>query len=91
MPDAIAAQEGAENGPPVDLMATAMDALDAGRYVVDGIKQNKLFIFSHPEFGEVIKARNRLIEASIPDEPINQARFEAWNWIMSNPVYSEGA
>ncbi|MEI9964977.1 MAG: SDR family NAD(P)-dependent oxidoreductase [Caulobacteraceae bacterium] len=88
--DAVANQEAAAEAP-VDLMASAMDPVDAGRYVVDGIKQDRLFIFSHSEFRDALKSRHKLIEDSIPDIPINQELFEAWKWIMSNPVYTEGA
>jgi NAD(P)-dependent dehydrogenase (short-subunit alcohol dehydrogenase family) len=88
--DPVANQEAAVEAP-MDLMAVAMDPVDAGRFVVDGIKQNKLYIFSHSEFREVLAARHKLIEDSIPNIPINQTLYDAWKWIMSNPVYTEGA
>jgi len=80
-----------EDAPPHPMIIHGMEAVDAGRYVLDGIRQNKLFILSHPEFRDVIKARNEAILAAVPDEPINEARAESVRWILSNAIYSEGA
>ncbi len=76
---------------PHPMMVHAMEATEAGRYVVEGIKQNKLFIFSHPEFRDVILARNAALAAAIPDVPIDQARADAARWLLSNPIYDAGA
>ncbi len=46
-------------------MDAAMDAVDAARRVVQGIKDNQLFIISHSEFRDVLRARHAKIEASI--------------------------
>ena len=72
-------------------MDAAMDAVDAARRVVQGIKDNQLFIISHSEFRDVLRARHAKIEASIADEPINEARAESVRFILSNPIYSENA
>lgn len=77
--------------PPHPMMIHGMDALEAGRYVLEGIRENRLYILSHPEFRDVIAARNDLLLSSIPDEPLNEARAESVRWLLSNPVYSEGA
>ncbi len=76
---------------PHPMMIYGMEAIEAGRYVMDGVKQNKLFILSHPEFRDVILARNAALAAAIPDVPINQARADSARWLLSNPIYSEGA
>jgi NAD(P)-dependent dehydrogenase (short-subunit alcohol dehydrogenase family) len=72
-------------------MDVAMDAVDAGRHVVRGIKDNQLFIISHPEFRDVLRARHEKIEASICDEKIDAARAESVRFILSNAIYGEGA
>ena len=72
-------------------MQHAMDAETAAGYVLDGIRHNRLFILSHPEFREVLTARSELLLGSIPDEPINEARANSARWILSNPVYDKGA
>lgn len=70
-------------------MDHAMEAVQAGRYVLEGIKRNQLYILSHPEFRAVLCARHAKIEASIPDEPIDEVRAESVRFILSNPIYSE--
>jgi len=72
-------------------MDVAMEAVEAGRYVLEGIKNNQLFILSHPEYRDVLSARHAKIEASIPNEPINEVRAESVSFILSNPIYSEDA
>lgn len=79
--------------PPGDssFMDVAMDAVEAGRHVLRGIKDNQLFIISHPEFRDVLRARHAKIEASITHEPVDPARAESVKFILSNAIYSEGA
>jgi NAD(P)-dependent dehydrogenase (short-subunit alcohol dehydrogenase family) len=82
------AAPGKEQGAPTpQFMLHAMAADTAAGYVLDGIRHNRLFILSHPEFREVLTARSELLLGSIPDEPINQARADSARWILSNPVY----
>jgi NADP-dependent 3-hydroxy acid dehydrogenase YdfG len=80
---------GGHNEP--SFMDAAMDAVEAARRVIKGIKDNQLFIISHSEFRDVLKARHAKIEASIADEPINEARAESVRFILANPIYSENA
>jgi NAD(P)-dependent dehydrogenase (short-subunit alcohol dehydrogenase family) len=70
-------------------MATAMDADEAARHVLRGIRENRLFILSHPEFRDVIAARNAALLAAVPDEPADAARVESIRWLLSNPIYTE--
>jgi NAD(P)-dependent dehydrogenase (short-subunit alcohol dehydrogenase family) len=86
------AAAGPEQGaPPPEFMLQAMDAVTAAGYVLDGIRHNRLFIISHPEFRDVLTARSRLLLGSIPDEPCNEARANASRWLLSSPVYEAGA
>ena len=86
------AAPGREQGaPPPAFMEQAMDAVTAAGYVLDGIRHNRLFIFSHPEFRDVLTARSKLLLGSIPDEPINQARADSARWLLSSPVYDRNA
>ena len=72
-------------------MDVAMDAVEAGRHVMRGIKNNELFIISHPEFRDVLRARHAKIEASIAKEPVDEVRAESVRFILSNAIYSENA
>ena len=67
-----------------------MDAVEAGRYVLRGIHENQMYIFSHPEFRDVLTARSNALLGAIPDEPINQARADSVRWLLSNRIYDEG-
>ncbi len=73
------------------LMDLAMDAVEAGGHVLRGIKDNQLFIISHPEYRDVLRARHAKIEASITHEPVDEVRAESVRWILSNAIYSENA
>jgi NADP-dependent 3-hydroxy acid dehydrogenase YdfG len=69
-------------------MDLAMDAVDAGRHVLRGIKENQLFIISHPEYRDVLRSRHAKIEASITHEPVDEVRAESVRFILSNEIYS---
>lgn len=86
-----AAPERREGEPPPAFMEHAMAAVEAGRYVLEGIRQNKLYIVSHPEFREIVRARHDALLAAFPEEPLNAARADAAGWLLANPVYTEGA
>jgi NAD(P)-dependent dehydrogenase (short-subunit alcohol dehydrogenase family) len=72
-------------------MDVAMEATEAARHVLEGIKSNQLFIISHPEFRDVLRARHAKIDSSIAGEPIDPVRAESVRFILSNPIYSESA
>ncbi len=72
-------------------MDAAMDAEEAARRVLKGIKDNQLFIISHSEFRDVLKARHAKIEASIANDPVDPVRADSVRFILSNPIYSEDA
>ena len=86
-----AAPEMVQGAPPPEMLRHAMEAVDAGRYVLAGIKRNALYILSHPEFRDVLAARHAALLGALPDEPINQARADSIRWILSNPIYDQGA
>jgi NAD(P)-dependent dehydrogenase (short-subunit alcohol dehydrogenase family) len=86
-----AAPDKVQGAPPPAMMLNAMEAVDAARYVLEGIKHNRLFILSHPEFRDVLAARHAALLGAVPDEPINQARADSIRWILSNAIYDKGA
>jgi NADP-dependent 3-hydroxy acid dehydrogenase YdfG len=72
-------------------MDVAMESVVAAGHVLRGIKDNQLFIISHPEFRDVLRARHAKIEASIAREAIDDARAESVRFILSNAIYSGDA
>lgn len=59
---------------PIDIMAAAMDPMEAGRQVLAGIRRNDLYILSHPEFEPVVRQRVQLLLASFSKKPVPAAR-----------------
>lgn len=55
---------GLRDAPPVDLMADAMDPLEAGQKVLEGVRNNDLYILSHAEFAPYVRERAEAMEAS---------------------------
>jgi NAD(P)-dependent dehydrogenase (short-subunit alcohol dehydrogenase family) len=62
---------------PIDIMAVAMDPLEAGRQVLAGIRRNDLYILTHPEFEPVVRQRVMLQLASFSKKPVPKGRREA--------------
>jgi hypothetical protein len=60
--------------PPLDLMAVAMDPLEAGRLVLEGIRRNDLYILTHPEFAPAVRERVKLLLASFSKQPVPKDR-----------------
>ena len=86
-PKRIAAmQEAMKNrkGPP-----PGMDPLEAGEKVLRGIRNNDLYIISHPEYAQGIRDRNEALLASIPDDdpPAPEARVASERVVLRNSVY----
>jgi len=65
------------DGPPVDLMAGAMDPLEAGEKVLAGVRANDLYILSHPEFATAVRERADALLASFSKDPVPPLRQAA--------------
>jgi NAD(P)-dependent dehydrogenase (short-subunit alcohol dehydrogenase family) len=64
-----------------------MDPVEAGERVLNGVKNNDLFIFTHPEFKAGMKERFDAILASVPDEPYPPGRAQAEARVLTAPPY----
>lgn len=64
-----------------------MDPVVVGKRVLAGIRNDDLYILTHPEFRDGIKARCEAILRALPDEPINQKRADSIRFLLSNPIY----
>ena len=58
------------------MAAMAMDPIEVGERVLAAIQGNKLFILPQ-SFETVVRARRDAILASLPDDPVNEARLAA--------------
>ncbi len=69
-----------------------MDPVETGERVVRGIRNNDLFIITHPEFKAGFNVRNEAIMRACPDEPPNQKRIDVvkmFGSLMYNPLYEK--
>jgi NAD(P)-dependent dehydrogenase (short-subunit alcohol dehydrogenase family) len=66
-----------------------MDPLECGERVLEGIRRDDLYIFTHREFREGADERFRAQLASFPDEPLDEERAEAIRFLLSNPIFGE--
>ena len=64
-----------------------MDPVECGERVLEGIRRDDLYIFTHREFREGADERFRAMLASFPDEPRNDERAEAIGFLLSNPIF----
>ena len=66
--------------------------VEVGERVVRGIKNNDLFIITHPEFKAGFNVRNEAIMHACPDEPRNEKRWEIvknFGTIIYNDIYEK--
>ena len=78
--------------PPMRDKDVLMDPVEVGERVVRGIKNNDLFIHTHPEFREGYIARHDAIIRAIPDEPRNEKRWEIiknFGTVVYNDIYEK--
>jgi len=69
-----------------------MDPLETGERVIRGIRNNDLYIHTHPEFKDGYIARHNAIIRAIPDEPRNEKRWEVvknFGTIIYNNIYDK--
>jgi NAD(P)-dependent dehydrogenase (short-subunit alcohol dehydrogenase family) len=66
-----------------------MSQEEVGERVLNGLKRNDLFIFTHPEFRAGAQTRCDAMMAAFPDEPINEARAAGITFLTSNAIYDD--
>jgi NADP-dependent 3-hydroxy acid dehydrogenase YdfG len=66
-----------------------MDPVECGERVLEGIRRNDLYIFTHREFREGADERFRAMLASFPDEPLDEERAEAISFLLSNAIFRD--
>ena len=66
-----------------------MDPVEVGEIVLEGVRKNWLYIFTHSEFGPGIKERCDAIMAAVPDKPRNPEFEAAVPFLLHNPIFLE--
>jgi len=73
--------------PHPDFMAMVMSPIEAGEKVLNGIRNNDLFILSHPEFKDGTMERFDAILDSFPDESAPAARMRIETFTRHTGIY----
>jgi NAD(P)-dependent dehydrogenase (short-subunit alcohol dehydrogenase family) len=69
-----------------------MDPIETGERVMRAIRNNDLFIITHPEFKAGFDARHQAIMRACPDEPVNEKRLEViktFGTVYYNDIYDK--
>jgi NAD(P)-dependent dehydrogenase (short-subunit alcohol dehydrogenase family) len=85
-------KDGQPRRPLGDFRVVMMDPVETGERVLRAIRNNDLFIHTHPEFRDGYIARHDAIIRAIPDEPRNEKRWEImknFGTIIYNPIYDK--
>ncbi|NLM47152.1 MAG: SDR family NAD(P)-dependent oxidoreductase, partial [Firmicutes bacterium] len=66
--------EGEQLPPPpkYKFVSVGMDPDEVGERVLQGIKRNDLYIFTHPEFKDGVRVRNEALLRAFPNEPVDE-------------------
>ena len=83
--------QGQSERPPRDPVVW-MDPMETGERVVRGIRNNDLFIITHPEFKAGFNARHEAIMRACPDELPNEKRWEIikdFGTVIYNDIYDK--
>ena len=78
--------------PPSEMGGVFMDPVETGERVIRGIRNNDLYIHTHPEFKDGYISRHNAIIRAVPDEPRNEKRWEIvknFGTIIYNDIYDK--
>ena len=62
---------------------------EVGERLLNRLRNDDLFIFTHCEFRESTAERCRKMLGSFPDREINQARYKDIKWLTENDIYRD--
>ncbi|HEY5209655.1 MAG TPA: SDR family NAD(P)-dependent oxidoreductase [Stellaceae bacterium] len=66
-----------------------MDPIEVGEMVLDAIRRDLLFIFTHNEFKEGVAQRFQATLAAFPRGPVDEEKAKRFGFPTSNPLYAE--
>lgn len=66
-----------------------MDPVEVGELVLEGVRKNWLYIFTHSEFGPGIKERCDAMMAAVPNTPFNPEFMAAVPFLLRNQIFPE--
>jgi NAD(P)-dependent dehydrogenase (short-subunit alcohol dehydrogenase family) len=69
------------------IIGVGMDPMEAGRIVLAGVRDNDVWILSHPEFGPGLRERMEALMASVPNTKPPESRLASERTTMHNSLY----
>ena len=74
---------------PQEASAREMPAEEAGRLVIRGVRRGDLYIITHSEFYEGVKARYDAVLRAFPKDKPNEAFKKMMSFLTYNPVFAK--
>ncbi len=65
-----------------------MDPLEVGAMVLDAIRRDLLFVFTHNEFKAGVEQRFKAVLAAFPRGPVDEARASRLGFPVARPLYA---
>jgi len=69
------------------IFTTAPTGAEIGQRVLKGVRENSLYIMTHPEIRPVLESRAAALLGSLPDESVNPARIAASARLLDASLY----
>ena len=66
-----------------------MDNYECGQRILNGVRRNDLYVFTHPEFAPGARDHYEAILSSFPHEKINIERAKAIDFLLANKVFED--
>lgn len=73
------------------IFLTAPTGTEIGERVLQGVRQNDLYILTHPEVRPVLEARAAALLRSLPRETVGDARIKAQSRLLDTSLYAPPA
>ena len=70
------------------LFENGLDALDVGRMVLDAVRRNLLFVFTHNDFKAGVGVRFQAILDAFPRGPVDPERGQQFGFPLAHPHYA---
>jgi NAD(P)-dependent dehydrogenase (short-subunit alcohol dehydrogenase family) len=72
------------------IFRTALTGAEVGECVLRGVRNNELYILTHPEIRPVLEARTNALLAALPPYTVDAARIQAQSRLLDASLYRKG-
>ena len=71
------------------LFGNGMDPAAVGERVLEAVRANRLFVFTHNDFREGVAQRFSAILSGFPDGPVDPQRARGFGFPLVHPLYAQ--